>query len=76
MSARNKQCMTGWRIKNQHRLRVWVRSLTCHEAMHMEERHDNQRLVLVRQLVGGNDVGQTGCQIPLVQGDALHDMDF
>ena len=35
--------------------------LTCHEAMDMEEWHDNQRLVLGSQLIGGYDVGQTGC---------------
>ena len=41
--------------------------LTCHEAVHMEEGHDHQGLVLWGQLIGGNDIGQAGRQIALIQ---------
>ena len=47
--------------------------LTCHEAVDVEQGHDHQRLVLGSQLICGNDVGQTGSQIPLVQGHTLQD---
>ncbi len=46
-------------------------SLTCHEAMHMEEGHDHKGLVLWSQLIGGNDIGQAGCQVALVQRHTL-----
>jgi len=46
-------------------------SLTCHEAVHMEEGHDHKGLVLWSQLIGGNDVGQAGCQVALVQWHTL-----
>lgn len=39
--------------------------------MHMEERHDHKGLVLWGQLIGGNDVGQTGRQVALIQWHTL-----
>ena len=44
---------------------------TCHEAVHVEQGHDHQGLVLGRQLIGGNDVAQAGCQVALVQRHTL-----
>lgn len=36
---------------------------TCHEAVHMEERHDQERAVARRQLISGHDVDEAGRQI-------------
>ncbi len=49
-------------------------SLTCHEAVHMEEGHDYKGLVLWGQLIGGNDVGQAGRQVALIQWHTLQAM--
>ena len=44
---------------------------TCHEAMHMEQRHDQQRPVRRAQLVGCRDVGQRRRQVAVAQRHAL-----
>lgn len=63
-----------WQQRCHHKAAcMTARGLTCHEAMHMEQRHDHQGLVLSRELVRGNDVGQTGRQVALVQWDTLQD---
>lgn len=46
--------------------------LTCHETMYMEKGHDYQRFVLWPKLISGNDVGETGGQVALVQWHSLH----
>ena len=46
-------------------------SLTCHEAVHMEKGHDHKGLVFWGQLIGGNDVGQAGGQVALIQWHTL-----
>ena len=37
----------------------------------MEQGHDHKGLVVGRQLVSGNDVAQTGCQVALAQWHTL-----
>lgn len=40
----------------------------------MEERHDYKGLILWGQLIGGNDVGQAGRQVALIQWHTLQAM--
>lgn len=44
---------------------------TCHEPMHMEQRHDQQGAVLGGELVCGCDVDQAGCQVAMAEGHCL-----
>ena len=46
--------------------------LTCHEPVYMEKGHDYQGLVLWAELIGGDDVGETGGQVALAQWHSLH----